>query len=225
MYSVIQQWRRQGVEDNFNTQGRLKYLLLTPLWDKKFKYHIPGNAFRGNCSDSLNLHLQKTLYFFWQSEILDIEVFCIRDIIHDGRSCQRALEAPCQNIVPYSNMFFEFWNWNHLRFPKLKKCIHSLYWLLWGRYWATTARWFTHKRHIDHTVHLIITSNTVIVQSILNYIKYNEYRTNCNKCQFTFSMSLLVHLCYLPTPKCHGKISPRSWFFWTGLLSYWYNKF
>lgn len=123
MYSVIQQWRRQGVEDNFNTQGRLKYLLLTPLWDKKFKYHIPGNAFRGNCSDSLNLHLQKTLYFFWQSEILDIEVFCIRDIIHDGRSCQRALEAPCQSIVPYSNMFFEFWNWNwnHLRFPKLKK--------------------------------------------------------------------------------------------------------
>lgn len=73
-------------------------------------------------------------------------------------------------------MFFEFWNWNwnHLRFPKLKKCIHSLYWLLWGRYWATTARWFTHKRHIDHTVHLIITSNTVIVQSILNYIKYNN---------------------------------------------------
>lgn len=52
MYPVIQQWRRQGVEDNFNTQGRLKYLLLTPLWDKKFKYHIPGNAFRGNCSDS-----------------------------------------------------------------------------------------------------------------------------------------------------------------------------
>lgn len=66
------------------------------------------------------------------------------------------------------------WNWNHLRFPKQKKCIHSLYWLLWGRYWATTARWFTHKRHIDHTVHLIITSNTVIVQSILNYIKYNN---------------------------------------------------
>lgn len=120
--------------------------------------------------------MQKTLYFFWQSEILDIEVFCIRDIIHDGRSCQRALEAPCQSIVPYSNMFFEFWNWNwnHLRFPKLKKCIHSLYWLLWRRYWATTARWFTHKRHIDHTVHLIITSNTVIVQSILNYIKYNN---------------------------------------------------
>lgn len=38
--------------------------------------------------------------------------------------------------------------------------------------------------------------------------KYNEYRTNCNKCQFTFSMSLLVHLCFLPTPKRHGKISP-----------------
>lgn len=189
MYPVIQQWRRQGVEDNFNTQGRLKYLLLTPLWDKKFKYHIPGNAFRGNCSDSLNLHLQKTLYFFWQSEILDIEVFCMRDIIHDGRSCQRALEAPCQSIVPYSNMFFEFWNWNwnHLRFPKLKKCIHSLYWLLWGRYWATTARWFTHKRHIDHTVHLIITSNTVIVQSILNYIKYNN---TMNTGQIVINVSL-----------------------------------
>lgn len=55
-----------------------------------------------------------------------------------------------------------------------KKMYTQFVLLLWGRYWATTARWFTHKRHIDHTVHLIITSNRVIVQSILNYIKYNN---------------------------------------------------
>lgn len=112
-------------------------------------------------------------------------------------------------------------------FPK-KTCIHSLYWLLWGRYWATTARWFTHKRHIDHTVHLIITSNTVIVQSILNYIKYNN-TMNTGQIIINVNLHFQCHFWSIcatfPPQNAMVKFPPRSWFFWTGLLLYWYNKF
>lgn len=59
MYPVIQKWRGQGIEDKFNTQGHLKYLLLTAKWGTKFKYHILVHvyAFSKNFSGS-DMHMK-----------------------------------------------------------------------------------------------------------------------------------------------------------------------
>lgn len=59
MYPDIQKWRGQGIEDKFNTQGHLKYLLLTATWGTKFKYHILVHvyAFSKNFSGS-DMHMK-----------------------------------------------------------------------------------------------------------------------------------------------------------------------
>lgn len=53
-----QSMKKSGSRGQIQSQGHLKYLLLSVTWDQELKYHIHVFAFRKKLSDSWNLHLQ-----------------------------------------------------------------------------------------------------------------------------------------------------------------------